>query len=843
MHPPNLARVFLRSLARRRDGAYLGDVEEIYRRKAEGLGQSSADRWYWREAFRSLPLFIVESIRWGLIMFMNYLKMTVRLFRRDKGYSFLNIAGLAIGMACFALLMMWARDEVGWDRFHENAPRIFRLESNMTSQPAPLAPFLKANYPEIVDAVRFGDVSPFLVKNQDRSFDEGGFVLADPSAFDVFTIPFVAGDRDTAFAEPDAVVLTEAAAEKYFGSDDPLGRILTVENRIQVRVTGVVRNPPRNSDIQFAVLGNFAILRHFNKGYESAWGNHAYTTYVELAPSAAAAAVIPKIARVVMDREASLPVPLTMKPLARIHLYEDGAIKSVVIFALVAVFILLVAACNFVNLTTARSGKRAREIAVRKVAGAARAQLVKQFLSESVLLATGSFLVALAVAAPVLPAFNAITGKDFRPADLLEPGVFLSLLGTAVVIGLLSGAYPALLLSSFRPAGLLKDGGGPRAGRSSGGSRFRKVLVVAQFSISIVLMISTLFIAKQVAFVRDYDLGIQKENIIYLPAKDPVIENREAFVRELAGQPGVVNTTFVSSLPSQVDNVATGMEWEGMGAGLKPAWAFVDTDERYLDTLGLTLVEGRNFPEAKSVEEAPYFIVNQRAVEEMKLANPVGTRFSMWGWNGTVLGVVEDFHFRSLHEEVRPLLLFVLPRFYSKILVKIRPEAGPTSAVLARIREVWEKFAPGTPFSYEFLDAAFARNYQAEQKMGLQFKYFSFLGIFISLLGLVGLAAYMAEQKRKEIGIRKVLGATVAGITGQINREFITPVLLSNLIAWPVAFWAMSAWLRGFAFRTSLSLGVFILAGVSALAIALATVSFQAVRAARANPVQSLKRE
>jgi putative ABC transport system permease protein len=843
MHPPKLAGIFLKALARRRDGAYLGDVEEIYRNKAARSGPAAADRWYRREALRSFPKFIAESFRWGLIMFMNYLKTTIRIFRRDKGYSFLNMAGLAIGMACFALLMMWARDEVGWDRFHENSPRIYRLDSNMNSQPAPLGPFLKANYPEVADAVRFYYPYQLLVKNLDKAFDEPGFVLADPSVFNMFKIPFVAGNRDAAFTDPDTVVLTQSAAKKYFGSEDPLGRVLVVEDRFQVRVMGVVQDPPRNSDIQFDVLGNFKILRYFNEKYESHWGNHAYQTYVELAPSASAAALIPKIARVVMDREPAQSAPLTMIALGRIHLYRDGAIKSVVIFALVAVFILLVAACNFVNLTTARSGKRAREIAVRKVAGAARAQLVKQFLSESVLLALGAFIVALAIVAPVLPAFNAITGKGFRPADILEPAVFLFLLGTAVAIGLLSGAYPALLLSSFRPAGLLKDGGTPRAGRSSGGSRFRKILVVAQFSISIVLLISTLFISRQVAFVRDYNIGIQKDNIVYLPAKEPLIKNRETFVRELTGQPGVVNATFVSSLPSQVGNVADGMEWEGKDTALKPAWWFVATDDRYLDTLGLTLAEGRNFPEATPVNEAPYFIVNQRAVEEMKLANPVGTRFSMWGWNGTVLGVVKDFHFRSLREDVAPLLLFIMPRIYNQILVKIRPESGPTSAVLARIQKVWEKFAPGIPFSYQFLDAAFAGNYQAEQTMGLEFKYFSGLGIFISLLGLVGLAAFMAEQKRKEIGIRKVLGATVAGITGQINREFLAPILLSNLIAWPVAYWAMSTWLRGFAYRASLSLGVFFLAGLATLAVALITVSFQAVKAARANPVQSLKRE
>jgi len=839
MRPPKLAKFLLKVLACRRDRAYLGDVEELYRLKIENSGLDSADRWYRREALHSLPKFIIESIRWRIIMFKNYLKTAVRIFFRDKGYSFLNMSGLAIGLACFALLMMWVKDEFGWDRFHENSRLIYRLESNSPAQPAPLGPHLKANFPEIAEAVRFYLSNPLLVKCGDKAFNEGGFVLADASVFDVFTIPFVAGNRTSAFADPNTVVLTEAAAKKYFGNENPVGRILTVENRFQVRVTGIVRNPPQNSDFQFDVLGDFRILGYFRKGYETHWGNHEYFTYVRLAAGAEAKTVIPKIAHVVMDRNPELPVSLTMMPLGRIHLYEDGAIKYVAIFALVAVFILLIAACNFINLTTARSGKRAKEIALRKVVGAVRHQLVKQFLSESVLLSLGAFLIALTAVALVLPSFDAVTGKDFAPGDLLKPGLFLFLLGTTVAIGILSGAYPAFLLSSFRPAGLLKSGG-PRTARSSGGARFRKILVVTQFAISTVLIISTLLIHKQIVFVRDYDLGIKKENIVVLPAKEPILKSREAFVGELTGRPGIVNATFVSSLPSQVRNVADGIEWEGMDSGYKPAWPFVATDDCYLDTLGLKLVAGRNFPPNKPVNEAPYFIVNQKAVEEMKLKNPVGARFTLWGWSGTVLGVVKDFHFTSLHQDIKPLLLFVFPRVYNQILVKIRPENSNIPEILTRIKDVWDKFAPGTPFSYEFLDTAYDQNYQAEQKMGKEFRYFSFLGIFISCLGLIGLAAYVAERKRKEIGIRKVLGATLPDILQQINKEFLGPILLSNLVSWPAAYWAMKTWLQGFAFRTNISLGIFFVSAASALAVGLLTVSFQSFKAARENPAKSL---
>jgi len=771
----------------------------------------------------------------------NYLKAARRRIWRSKGYSFINIVGLALALSCFALLMMWVRDEVGWDRFHEKASRIYRLEANSPALPAPLAPHLKANYPEIADAVRLSSLGTTLVRVQDRAFEEAGFVLADPSAFDIFTIPFVSGNRGASITDPDTVVLTESSAKKYFGDGNPVGRVLTVEDRIPVRVTGVVQDPPRNSDIQFSILGNFVILRHFNKDYESSWGNHAYSTYVELAPSAAASSVTTKIARVILDREPSGSVPLTMTALGRIHLFRDGAIDSVIIFSLVAILILLVAACNFVNLATARSGQRAKEIAIRKVVGAVRPQLVQQHLGESILLTLVALVASLVIAALSLASFNDFTGKDFRLADLLEPDLLVLLLGTALVVGILSGTYPALLLSALRPSSLLK-GAGPREGRSSSGSRFRRILVVTQFSVSIVLMISTLLIARQVAFVVNYDLGIQKENIVYLPAKSPLIESREAFVRELTSQPGIVNATFVSSLPSQVANVADGMEWEGMEAGLKPSWAFVATDDRYLDTLGLTLVEGRNFPEGKDVKDAPCFIINQKAAAEMKLENPVGARFSMWGWNGTVLGVVKDFHFRSLHEDIAPLLMFVMP-YYNQILVKIQPAGGPTSEVLARIQTVWEKFAPGIPFSYEFLGTAYGENYQSERRLGQEFRCFTALGMLIACLGLFGLAAASAEQRRKEIGVRRVFGATTFDVLLRFIAEFAKPVAVANLIAWPVASWAMSTWMQRFAYRTTLSLDLFVIATLSTLLVALVTVSYQTTRAARANPVESLKYE
>jgi len=822
--------------------------EEALRRAVEQVGTAERIAAEYRKNREEA---LVRRASWRPARFMpgllgNYLKAARRRIWRSKGYSFINVAGLALALACFVLLMMWVKDEVGWDRFHENARRIYRLEPYSAPYPitpAALAPFLKANYPEVAAAVRYLWQSPQIVQNREKVFEEKAFVLADASVFDVFTIPFVAGDRATAFKDPETAVLTQSAALKYFGSDDPIGRVLTMEGSRLVRITGVVQDPPQNADWQYAILGNFAMLRRQEPNIDSNWGNFGYTTYVKLAPAADAASLSRKIARLLQEHDPSVSNPLMMTALWRIHLYSDGAINDVVTLSLVSLLILLIAACNFINLATARSSQRAKELAVRKIVGARRIQLIRQFLGESVLLALLALLIALAIVVLVLPAFNTITGKLFSQADLLRPGMFLLLLGTAIVIGILSGAYPALLLSAIRPAGLLKSGG-PASPQRAGGYRLRKILVVTQFCISIMLMISTLFIAKQMAFVRGYHIGIQKDNIVILPAKKPLLARRDAFLHELTSQPGIVNATFASSLPSQVMNTATGFSWEGMDAGLKPNWAFVAVDNHYLDTLGIALTKGRNFPADRSVQEAPYFIVNQRAAAEMKLGNPLGKRFNVWKWNGTVLGVVSDFHFRTLHEEIKPLLLFVYPEIYNFVLVKIRPGIGmPTSMIVERIQKLWDEFAPGFPFNWEFLDAAYGRNYQAEQNQEKEFGYFTALGIFIACLGLFGLASASAERKRKEVGIRKVLGAPMPGMLWHMSRELVSPVVIANFIAWPLAYLLVQRWLQGFAYKASIGVGLFAASAAAMLAIALCTVSWQTWRAARANPVDSLRYE
>ncbi len=820
-------------------------AEEAFRKAVEQIGTTERLA---AEYNKNRELALDRRVPWRPGRFMpalawNYVKVAMRTIRRHLGFSAINITGLALGMACFILLALWIRDEVNWDRFHANAKNLYRVQSGLIPQPGAVGPHLKANYPEIANSVRLVVDKPRAVRRGDKVFEEKSFAYADPSLFDMFTLPFVSGNRHDALAAPDSVILTENAARKYFGSANPINQTLTVDNQYTVRVTGIIADPPLNSDIRFEVLVPFQFIDQRWKSEDRSWGAHNHITYVQLRPGADSRALSAKIAplRRIMDQEPSAWL-LTLVPLERIHLYEDNAIKSVIIFALVALLILVIAACNFINLATAKSGQRAKEIAVRKVAGAVRTQLVRQFLSESLLLSLCAFLLSLLLVVVVLPSFNAVTGKGFVLKDFFVHGFLLHLLGTTVAIGLVAGVYPAILLSSFRPAGLLK-GGNPHAGLKPGGSAFRQALVIVQFAISIVLMVSMLLVRKQVNFIRGYDIGVHKENVVILPVNRTLLKNRQAFVNELTSRPGILNATFTSSFPSDKRQVF-GVEWEGKDSGFDSVWQFVETDHRYLDTMGIKLVAGRNFPESEPTEAiAPYFIINQKGAAALGRENPVGMKITAYATPGTVIGVVKDFHFKLLQEEIGPLFLFVGPNNLRYVLVKIGPGKGRSHEILARIREVWERHAPGMPFSYEFLDAAYDQNYQPEQKLGLEFSCFTWLGIFIACLGLFGLAAATAEQKRKEIGIRKVFGATQSEVLCHVIRQFAGPILVANLIAWPLAFWAMSQWLQGFAYHTSLSPDLFLIAALSTLLIAVLTVSFQTIRAARANPVDSLRYE
>lgn len=821
----------------------IGDFEEGYYLQKSENGKIRAIIWYLFQVSNVTKGEIINKIYWSVTMLKSYLKISFRYMRRHKGFSFINVSGLTIGLVCCILIFMWVQDELTYDKFHKNSDSIYRIVSNLEVQPAPLAPYLKENYSEVINSARFYPRNNVVVKYQDKLFNEDRFGFADNSFLEMFTFPFVKENSELALTEPNSVVVTEETAKRYFGEQDPIGKVLNIENRFDFTVTGILENIPKNSQIQFDLLGSFSHLKNFTPNMESDWGNHAYYTYIQLPDNADFREFTPKITNVVQEKVPNLNISrsLSLQQFDRIHLYEDGHIKYVYIFSAAAFFILIIACINFVNLTTAQSANRVKEIGVRKVAGAYRKNLIFQFFTDSLFITFLSFLIAFIIIVLLLPSFNTFTEKQLTINVFQNKNLFLIFFGTAVLTGIISGIYPALLLSSQNPVRLL--GKTILSGNlSPGGSVFRKIMVTAQFILSIFLIISTLIIFSQLRYIQNLNLGFDKENLLYLPVKGDINRNRETFQNELLKNPDIISSTFASSLPSRIGNRASGFQWEGMDSNLKPSWHFVSTDFNYIKTLGIEIIKGRNFSKEVASDIGTGFIVNEKAVEEMGINSPVGKQFKLWSqYNGRIIGVVKDFHFRPVHEKITPLLIWIQPYFYSSIIVKIKSDN--LQSTIDFLKNIWDKYVPAQPFTFNFLDEAFDRNYRAEQKMSSIFKYFTFLAIFISCLGLFGLIAFVAEKRKKEIGIRKAIGAPVSNIVYLITREFLFLVVFANVIAWPVVYYFMKNWLSNFAYHTRISLWLFIFSGIAALLVAIITVSYKSVKAARANPVDSLRYE
>lgn len=783
-------------------------------------------------------------------MFKNYLMIAFRNIRRNKGYSFINIAGLAIGMACFILISLWVRDELSYDRFHEHKDRIFKVITKTntgdvwTTSSWALGPALKERYPDIVEFSRVWFWHRSLVRTGDKRFVEQNFYLADPSIFTMFTFPFVKGDPETSLANMNSIVITEETARRYFGEDDPLGQVLhVVSYQSDFIVTGVIKNIPENSHMQFDLVARIELMGQ--QRLES-WEFTGYS-YVMLSPDVPVDEVNQKISnfyREVIDPE--LTATPILQPLTRIHLYETGEpgiIKQVAIFSVIAVFILIIACINFMNLNTAKSARRAREVGMRKVTGASRIQLVKQFLGETILLSFLALAIALVLVELAIPVYNGFTGKNLSVINGVNSAVVLILICIAPLTGILAGSYPAIFLSSFQPAYVLNK----QFSQTSKGALFRKILIIFQFSVSIGLFICTTVVYKQLHLVQKKDLGFDREFVVTMP-NNPDLRNRfDTFKNELLREEGILNVTAAASRPTEVGQ-SIAINWEGNAEEefLPIGYTMVDYD--FFETFDMEFVQGRSFSREFASDGSEACIINERAQAEMGITSPLGTRvyFAHPALEESfryvrIIGVVKDFHFRSMHELIGPFIFRIYRPWHSYVFIKIKPENVPET--LQRIENISVKFAPDYPFQYEFLDEAFVKLYQSERQMGRLFNVFGILAIFISCLGLFGLASYTAEQKTKEIGVRKVLGASVAGIVLSLSKEFTKWVLVANLVAWPVAYFVMREWLQGFAYRTGLTLGIFILSAILAFIVALITVGHQSIKAALTNPVESIKYE
>ena len=861
-----------------------GDLVELYTYWYNRSGKTQATLRYLLNVVSVLPPFVLRRKRnedyyqpsiLNATMLRNYLKIAFRNLKRQKVSTSINIVGLAIGLATCILIMLYVQDELSFDRYNEKADRIFRVglkvRLNGKDVGGPLlgqsaASDLKQEFPEVLRATRFRRQGDEFVSYGTTSFKEDNLLVVDPSFFDVFTIPFLKGNPKQALTDPNTVVLTEGTALKYFGNDDPIGKVLSLgREKTPYRITGVVRNAPANAHFQFNMLTSLAAYEEQHAGWIYAMNFYTYVLLPEHYDYKQLETKISRLAEKQVGAELQKWLKISPKqfrekgddfgvflqPITDIHLYSPfgwaelrpgGDIRYVYVLTAIAAFMLLIACVNFMNLSTATAVRRSREIGVRKVLGSVKGQLQQQFLIESVLLAIAALLVGLLVVGLVLPFFNQLTDKTLNISLLTNAFVAAGLVAGTVLVGLLAGSYPAFYLSSFKPVAVLK--GRITAGR--GNLNVRSGLVVFQFFITIAMIIATVTADRQLRYMQSQKVGFNREQVLVVHDTHMLRNNEAVFRDKIIQSPEVIMGSISGQVPvgnSVMDNT-TVMSKENPDQGVMSRFYFVDHE--YIPTLGMRIVQGRNFSKSFPTD-ASTVILNETAVRALGWQrNPIGRELiGHTDDNGVktyyrVIGVVSDFHFESLRQKIGPLVMF-LGGNSGNILVKTRTDKLPQ--FLASLKQQWESYSPAAPFSYSFLDDRFEQVYVSEQKIEQVLTLFSSLTILIACLGLFGLATYTAEQRTKEIGVRKVLGASVASVVALLSKDFLKLILIALVLASPIAWWGMNQWLEEFAYKVTIDWWIFALAGLLAVGIALLTVSFQSIKTALMNPVKSLRSE
>jgi predicted permease len=772
---------------------------------------------------------------------------------RNKVFSFINVFGLALGLACSLLIILWVSDELRYDQFHARGAGLYQVMENQAwsgieinstqATPGTLAPALKAEIPEVELAAKVTWEQEDLLTVGDKANKEKGH-YASPDFFRMFSFPLVQGNPATAIASPTAIVISQNLARKYFGTEEAaMGKTIRVNNKDNFLVTGIMRDVPENSSLKFDYVLPEEYFEKENQWLKE-WGNNGIQTFALLRKGTSAEKVSAKIKRMVQQHDSTTTnIELFLHPYTDRYLYSNfengvvdgGRIEYVHMFSLVAVFILVIACINFMNLATARSAKRAKEVGVRKVVGAGQRLLVGQFIGEAVLIALMAMGLAAGIVLSLLPTFNSLTEKKIA-LSLGDPAVGLTLLGLTVFTGLLSGSYPALFLSSLQPVRVLKG----TLKFSSGAVLFRKGLVVFQFAMSILLIVGTVVVFRQVQYIKSKNLGLDRENLVYLPLEGDLRKSFEPFKQELLAAPGIKTVSMASGNAMAVGSSTIGVKWKGKDPNDKILFSQMAVGYDFLEAMGIELKEGRTFSKAFTTDTSNY-IINEEAARRIGLNPIVGQDLNFWGKDGKIVGVMKNFHTQSLHAPIDPLIIRLRPQ--EAYMVLVRAEAGKTTQALSSLERVARKYNPAYPFEYDFADQEFERQYKSETVIGELAKYFAFLAIFISCLGLFGLSAFTAEQRTKEMGIRKVLGASVTSIVTLLSKDFLKLVALAFVIAAPLAWYAVNQWLRNFEYKVPVGWTTFALAGGLALLIALLTVSFQSIKAALTNPVKSLRSE
>lgn len=789
-------------------------------------------------------------------MITHFVKVALRALVRHKIYSSLNIIGLALGMACSILILLYVRFELSYDRYHEKADRLYRLATRVEGASydgiakltGPWGLAAKQELPEVEDMTRFVFFGQTLMERGETRLYETGGLYADPAVFSMFSFPFLKGEKTTALVRPNTIVMTRELAERYFGEGDPLGQTIVLNGQTPYTVTGVLDEVPPNSHFSFTFLASMSSLAHPDRDHWIRWNQfYTYLMLKEGTSREVVEAKIPAILQKNMGEQGARYRPF-LQPMTEIHLtsnlFREMAPNSNVMYlyvmSAIGLFLLLIGCVNFMNLSTARAAKRGKEVGMRKVTGANRASLAGQFMGESLLMSILALFGAIALVELILPTFNNLVGREISVAWFSDLPLFGALIGITVFVGIVAGSYPAIILSSFQPTEVLKG-----QWRGSKGALLRKALVVFQFAISAFFLAGSGIVYDQLEFIQTRQLGFNQEQLVVIPIREPSLAFRSSAIKEeLLRNPSITGVSITANMPGGNDFGIPCVP-EGVPPDQIPPIRIFAVDHDLLPTFQMTMASGRGFSKEIASDTSAAFLINEEAARQLGWENPIGKNIAMRAIGraaAPVIGVVKDFHFRSLREQIAPLVFFIPPpNWFTTFVVRVNP--ARTSEALQYLEEKFAAFDPAHPFAYTFFDERFGRLYQAERSIGEMITFFTILAVVIASLGLFGLSAFSAEQRTKEIGVRKVLGSSVTGIVGLLSKDFLKLVLLANVLAWPLVYWAAGWWLESFAYQTELRVWTFVGAGLIGLFIAFVTVSFQCVKAAWANPVEALRYE
>ncbi|MFC2166905.1 ABC transporter permease [Acidobacteriota bacterium] len=866
LRPPRLGEMLLKYTARYEDNTSLrGDFDEEFDTIARSKGFLHAWFWYWLQLAKSLPSFISDLIYWRIVMLNNYLKVAFRHIRKHKGFSITNISGLAVGMTCFILMMLYVQHELSFDKFHAKYDNLYRViraypeDPNIPfkfipSTPAPLSTTIVNEFPEVVLGTRIGDVTGTL-NYKNRSFSEVG-IFADEYFLEMFSYKVIKGNRKNCLSQPLEMVITDKLARKYFGSEDPIGKILSFSKQMDVSttgsqnenydvtITGVMNDVPKNSHLQFDYIISFTSSPENQERLEN-WGRSSYYNYVELLPGTSYLDLLDKLAEYTPRFRGKDTAKYVLQPLKDLH-WEPMSYgfpgnvtnnkKTIFLFSTIAFFILIIACINYINLATARYSQRTKEIGLRKVVGAQKPQLIRQFIGESVLVSCISSLIAVVMVIFTLPAFRILVDRDIQLQWFSSPWIPLTVFSMVLLSGLFSGSYPAFLLSSLKPAAILR--GNPE--KKSRGIGLRNALVVFQFVVSVCLIVGTLVIGRQLRFVSTADIGYDREHVVIMPLHDESArKNGSVLEEELLRDNRILAASGSEYIPLERNNITNIQNTNEAGEIVSADVYTCEIGYGFFDVFKVAIVEGRNFSKNYFTDENKAVLLNQAAIKAIGLEDPIGKVID--GKGNRVIGVVKNYHHSSLHEAIDPMIYILRPQTFSFLSVRIKPDNIP--GTIQFLSKTVLKFSPNFAFEYYFQDDYFNEKYKSDRRFGTTFGYASTLAVFIACLGVFGLISFTTERRTKEIAIRKVLGASVQSILGSLSKEFILLVILSNALAWPIAYFAMNKWLQSFAFRIEIGFWPFLLALFLSLTISTLAVIYNSHKAATADPIDSLRYE